>query len=396
MPSSTPRVRAFATLAVLSVIPATDASAGLLSGATNLLGGAVKAVTSTVQGVSQAVLDGFLADAISRATAAGLEGESDPDDVRLTTADGEDPYGHIDPTNVPVVTNDFASMTASISPEAANRMRSAEALRTATGSGVVVAVLDSGWNLSHPAIAGRLSSHRFDAVGLDWDVDDAGNSIDDDRDGYADLGVGHGTFVGSLILRVAPGATLVPIRIADDEGYGDEAEVLDGLSFAQTVGVHVVNLSFSAQSRSAAIAQKLRELEAGGIVVICAAGNSGQAEVESIAEARTTFAVGAVDGGDRVASFSNTGSGVDVFAPGVSLTGAYGDPHDRADAIWSGTSFSTGFASGAAALVLQRKRGIQPSSVRSLLRSAVDPAFDASGRPLSGQGRLNLLRVVSK
>ena len=106
----------------------------------------------------------------------------------------------------------------------------------ATGDGVLVAVLDGGFNLAHPDIAKRISKDAYDAIDLDDDPNDGGNGVDDDLDGTVDDAVGHGTFVASMVLLAAPDATILPIRIVDDEGYGTEKEIVDGIEYAVEKG----------------------------------------------------------------------------------------------------------------------------------------------------------------
>jgi subtilisin family serine protease len=172
--------------------------------------------------------------------------------------------------------------------------------------------------------------------------------------------------------------------------------VAEGILFAVSVGARVINLSFAADQSSPAVADALYAAETAGCTVVCAAGNEALNAVQSIAASSTTLAVGATDGTDRIAAFSNFGSGVDVYAPGVALNGAFGSPSDTADVQWSGTSFSTGFASAAAALVVQRHPTWGPSSVRSAVRTQTDPVLDANGRAIQGAGRVNLLKAASR
>jgi thermitase len=303
--------------------------------------------------------------------------------------------GGIDPTNAPVVSGDFVSLSASIAPTQAPIMKIDDAAKTAVGTGVVVAILDSGFNLKHPAVSARWTTARYDAYSNDKDPNDLGNGVDDDHDGFVDGGVGHGTFVASLIARSASGAKLMPIRIADDEGRGTELSFASGMNYAINNGAHVINLSFSLDTSSSVVTQWLNTAESRGITVVCAAGNGSTDLLNALAAVPTVVAVGAVGNTDVLAPFSNFGSSVRMYAQGVDILGAYGSPTVKKLAIWSGTSFSAGFVSGAAALVKQRHSAWTPSQIRSALYTSCDPAFSASGAAMPG-GRINLLKAVQK
>jgi hypothetical protein len=262
----------------------------------------------------------------------------------------------------------------------------------------VVAVLDSGFNLNHPWISARVLPYGYDPVGRDWDPQDRGNGVDDDHDGYVDNGVGHGTFVAGMIVSVAPNAWILPVRIADDEGYGLEDELVSGIDFAMSMGANVINISYEAGTLSPTICDKLHQAHDAGITVVVSGGNDGSDQVKTMAADGTTIAVGAVDWTDAIAPFSNTpsdGRGITLFAPGVQLYGPHGGPTNDADCYWSGTSFSTPLATGAVALALEMNRGLAPSQVRGvLLHASSTPVKAWDGSTYAYAGRLDLRRVV--
>jgi subtilisin family serine protease len=305
------------------------------------------------------------------------------------------PGGDIDPTNLPVLAGDFQSLALSIAPAEMKRIELASASKLSTGKGVVVAILDGGFNLAHPAVSSRWTADRYDAFSGDADPSDLGNRIDDDGDGVTDLGVGHGTFVASLIARCAPNARLMPIRIADDEGRGTTSSFINGLSFAIEHGARVINVSFALNYKDSIAAYWLDYAESQGVTVVSAAGNDGTDSCDAIAKAPTVLAVGAVDGRDVRARFSNYGEAVAVYAPGVDLLAAYGAPTSTKLAYWSGTSFASAFGAGAAALILQRHPTWAPSEVRNAIGASVDAAWDDDGDSLV-RGRLNLYQAASK
>lgn len=309
--------------------------------------------------------------------------------IRLTT-------GGINPTNSALFGSDLEGRQAVLDAQIGISASHA----TRTGRDVVVAVLDGGFNLNHPRIAARVLPYGFDPVQGDWEPQDRGNGKDDDRDGRADQGVGHGTFVAGMVLAAAPDAWVLPVRIADDEGYGLESELVAGIDFAMAMGANVINLSFEAGAVSVGVRDKLREAHARGIVVVVSAGNDGAESTRMMAEEGTTISVGAVGDDDAAARFSNTpadGRGLTLFAPGVDLWGPHGGPTNAANCTWSGTSFAAPLVAGAAALVLEGDRGLSPSQVRDRIRAASSTPVTAwDGTPYPFAGRLDLRRVVNR
>lgn len=324
----------------------------------------------------------------------------------LPTQSDEIRYGKLPPqggghggsgaTMVPIVDEDLLFMVQ----WTRDHLQADAAHQQATGAGVTVAVLDGGFNLSHPDLVGHISPYAYDAIDGDWDPEDLGNDYDDDGDGWVDGGVGHGTFVASMVLLAAPDATIQPIRIRDDEGWGFNFEMERGLMMAWKAGADVVNISgYSAFDPAGEIVGLINQMRRAGIAVIVSAGNDGMPGLGELAHSPDTLAVGSTDTDDVLAWFSNyDGSATPsmLMAPGVNLYGAYGTPEDDSSAYWSGTSFSCGLVSGAAALAVERNPGIAPLDLYGLLGDATDPAFDDDGVVLSGTGRINLLSVVSQ
>ena len=303
--------------------------------------------------------------------------------------------GVIDPTNAPVVSGDFTSLSASIAPVQAPIMKIDDANKLSTGKGFVVAILDGGFNLNHPAVSARWTTARYDAYSGDNDPSDLGNGIDDDHDGVVDNGVGHGTFVASLVARAATGAKLMPIRIADDEGRGTQLSFSSGMNYAMSNGANVINVSFTLDTTNSAVTSLLAAAESRGITVIVAAGNESTDVMDVLAATPTVLAIGSVDNTNILAPFSNYGVSVALYAQGVDIKGAYGSPTVKKLAIWSGTSFSAGFVSGAAALIKQKHPTWTPASIRSALRASVDPAYSPTGAVMVG-GRINLLKAAQQ
>jgi subtilisin family serine protease len=286
-------------------------------------------------------------------------------------------------------------------------MRLAQAHTISLGTGVRVAVLDTGLDGSHPAFAGKLL-RGFDFVDNDLDASEVGNPA-------TSLSFGHGTHVAGLVAMVAPGAKIMPLRVLDANGMGNAWVLAEAILHAVDPdrnpatddGVHVINLSLGSTRRteildtigrlaSCAIpavvllptdpyadpgynSDRDRCNALGGAVVVAAAGNDGSDAQRQYPAAEGFYgllSVGASASNGRLASFSNFGSKVDVAAPGEGITstlpdGAYG--------TWSGTSMAAPLAAGAAALV----RALHPTlSARDVARRLT--SFSA---PLCGTDR---------
>ena len=300
------------------------------------------------------------------------------------------------PTTVPVVDDD---LKFAINPTL-DQIKARGAHRVTLGAGVVVAVIDGGFNLDHPAIAGRLTGTGYDAIDQDFDAHDTGNGIDDDYDGVVDGAAGHGTFVAGQVLEVAPEALILPIRARDDEGWGTNKQLEDALMQAWLMGADVINVSGqSTIGRSRQITYLVEYFHRIGIVVVNSAGNKGADWISEIGDEGTALVVGSVDGWDRLTPWSNRPAEAGrhfVVAPGVDLYGPLGtDGSDDNWGWWSGTSFSTALVSGGAALLKSAYPWLGSADVIDLLRFATDPAYDEDGLALP-YGRLNLAKAVTR
>lgn len=258
------------------------------------------------------------------------------------------------------------------------------------GSGAVVAVIDTGVDFTHPSLAGRLLPTGYDFIGGDNDPTDEGNGRDDNRDGHVDEGVGHGTFVASLVLAVAPGCKIMPIRALDGDAMGTAAGVARAIVWAAQNGATVINFSGGLDRDLRLIRQAVEYAQARNVPVVASAGNRAGA-VDFPASHPATIAVTSVDLLDVRSGFAAFGPQVDFVAPGEDLLGAH-PLSPSGVARWSGTSFAAALASGGFALVMA---GIEPVpyaehvawlQATAVPVDAVNPDF-AGGL---GAGRLDL------
>lgn len=236
-----------------------------------------------------------------------------------------------------------------------------QAVRQERGDGVVVAVIDTGVDLDHPALAGALDLEAaWDLVSRDARPDDLPGGA------YS----GHGTAVAGVVHAVAPGATILPLRASDTNGAGPDARVAQAVDLAVARGAHVINLSLGSVTRGRLLAAAVARADRRGVIVVCSSGNRGAARADfPAAEARErelVVAVGSVDPDDVKSTFSNYGD-TEVSANGERLLTLAPGGTTRA----TGTSFAAPQVSGLLALALSR--GLTPhDAVRALVRGA-DP-----------------------
>lgn len=222
-----------------------------------------------------------------------------------------------------------------------------------TGKGVDVYVVDSGITPDHPEFAGRVGEGAFAT----------GGSIKDC--------FGHGTHVAGIIgssrYGMAPEATLHPVRVLGCGGGGSTSTILTGLNWvAKNAPDHaVVNLSLRG-SYSAALNSAVRGLVRQGLVVVTASGNDGNNACKySPGSEPSAVNVGAVDSSDREASFSNYGSCLDLYAPGVSIRST--DYQGGSGSLESGTSMAAPHVAGAAAVLWSAQPKATAAQVQSTL-----------------------------
>ncbi len=263
---------------------------------------------------------------------------------------GDAPEG--DPATSTVLGGDILLAVAAQPALAGLDLPGAHAL--ATGSGVTVAVLDSGVDAAHPLLAGRLAPGR-DFVDGDSDPTDERTHADTDGDGLVDEQFGHGTFVASLVLTVAPDARVLPVRVLDANGRGTAARVAAGIQWAVDHGAHVVNLSLEISTDAALVRAAVEYAGARDVVVVAGAGNTGSGSVAFPADLGEALSVGATDADGVLAGFSSYGKRLGLVAPGVDLVGAYPlSATPAGTARWSGTSFAAPLVAGTVALVRSR------------------------------------------
>ena len=287
-----------------------------------------------------------------------------------------------------------------ISQPAAGVIRLAEAQQLAFGTGVVVAVIDTGIDPHHPALAGSL------VQGYDFTRDTAGDAsewMDLDQSTVVILdqasappvdpsqlppAFGHGTMVAGLIHLVAPTAQIMPLKAFAADGTATLFDIERAIYYAIDHGAKVINMSFSMDTASDEFTQAIDEASGHGLISFASVGNSGRSALVYPAAFRNVMGIGSTTLGDERSTFTNFGDHLVKFAaPGEGLITLYPGYHY---ASVSGTSFSTALATGGGALLSE----LVPALDHRLAgRYFDDGAVKPAGLNL-GDGRIDLYEIL--
>lgn len=264
------------------------------------------------------------------------------------------------------------------------------------GLGVTVAVLDTGIDPNHELFQGRIAANGYDFVDGDTEPWEEANGLDDDADTVFDEGYGHGTMVAGLVLLVAPEATILPIRVLDDEGRSDMFRIARAIRYAREQGAEIMNLSFGSPDGASIVQDELEIARQLGVVLVSGAGNEGREEPAYFpGESSQVLMVTALDSLDVKAAFADWNDDVLVSAPGDGLRSAY---PGNGWGLASGCSFAVPLVSGTAALIRALEPTASPEQVEGRVEWAVDPIYGIPGnQPYLGKlgsGRIDVRRAV--
>jgi subtilisin family serine protease len=290
--------------------------------------------------------------------------------------------------------NFSTQLPSGISPDYGYSLTGAAQTTCVDGTGVTVAIVDTGIDTTHPDLAGRISPDAYNVLTHTNDASETANGVDDNGDGIVDGMYGHGTHVAGIVARVAPGATLLPIKALDDEGVGDAYAVTEAIVYAADHGAKVINLSLSSSSDSKAIETAVNYAAEKGVIIVAATGNDDTSNPKQYPAAIPGVIGVAATGPDDVKSpFSNYGSDISISAPGTDIEstmpgGAYG--------VSSGTSMAAPFVAGGLALLLQAQPSLSAEAARATILQAV-VSIDSENPDYSGElgsGRLEIPGAV--
>lgn len=285
----------------------------------------------------------------------------------------------------------------------------------ATGSGKIVAVVDTGVDYNHE----DLDANNWVNTGetADDGVDNDGNGYVDDVYGYDFIGSlytavtpdaepqdenGHGTHVSGIIAAenntlgvrgVAPSATIMPVKVLDAGGSGWDSTIADGIRYAADNGADIINMSLGSGFATHTVSDAVDYAQTNGVLVIAAAGNSGTFTGGSYpAQYSNVVSVGASNEDGYKTYWSNWGK-VDVMAPGDDILSTYpGNKYVRL----SGTSMASPHAAGVAALIAQDSSLTNnPRAIRHVLETtAADFGTQTGPDYVAGQGMVDALAAT--
>ncbi|MBE0639102.1 MAG: S8 family serine peptidase [Bacteroidales bacterium] len=309
------------------------------------------------------------------------------------------------------------------------------------GEGVVVAVIDTGVNYNHVDLVNNVWEHpEYPYHGWNF-VNNSNNPMDDQGHGTHCAGTVAGDGTAGSQTGVAPGATIMCLKVLDSGGGGNQSSVWSAVQFSIENGAHVLSLSLGWQHswgpNRSAFRQSFDSALAAGLVASVAAGNEGdqQGSYPIPDNVRTpgdcpppwlhpdqtltggissVVCVGATDSGDGLAGFSSRGPltwatitpyndyayqpgmGLirpDVSAPGVSIKSLAHYSNTGYESGWSGTSMATPAVAGVMALMMQKNMGITPAQINQTLEETT-VVLQPGKNNNSGSGRVNALAAV--
>jgi len=287
------------------------------------------------------------------------------------------------------------------------RIQSAAAWDISTGSAsIVVAILDTGIDETHPDLAGKI------VAGYDF--------VDGDANPH-DLN-GHGTHVAGIAAAATNNATgvagmdwlarIMPIRVLNQQGSGTNAGITDGITWAYQHGARVLSMSLGGSTSSQSMQDAINAAYAAGNLVVAAMGNDNTSTPAYPAAYTNVMAVAATGPTDAKAPYSNYGSHCDIAAPGGDMTYLH-DPDGIYStmptyAVWltnnegfstnydylQGTSQAAPYVSGLASLVWSVNPVLTPAQVQSIIQTTAADLGTGGWDQVFGWGRINALAAL--
>lgn len=247
--------------------------------------------------------------------------------------------------------------------------------------GVIIAIIDTGVNLTHPDLVGKT------VAGYDF--------VNDDTDPSDDQG--HGTHCAGIaaantnnatgIAGVGYNCSIMPVKVLGADGFGTYANIASGVDFAVANGAHVISMSLGGGGSSATLETAVNNAWANNILVVAAAGNSNTTAPSYPAYYASTIAVASTTTTDARSSFSNYGPWVDVAAPGSGIISTRFAGYDSLN----GTSMACPHVAGLAGLLWSHLGTMTPvATIRQRIENNCDPVGN-----FVVKGRVNAFKALS-
>ncbi len=279
------------------------------------------------------------------------------------------------------------------------------------GQNIIVGVVDTGVDYSHPQLATRLAVNSQEFNGVVGFDDDSNGFIDDVYGwNFVDESAGpkllqdedHGTHVSGIIAAdsssgsvkgMAPQAKIVPAKFLGGDGSGTTSGAIAALNYAVSRGAKIINASWGGSQCSLSLQKSFEKISAQGVLLMAAAGNEGHdldvsPDYPAVINVPNQITVSAVRSDGYMAAFSNSSyQYAHIVAPGDHIFSLRPGNSTR---YMNGTSMATPFVSGAAALLWSAK----PNATAGQIRQAIVQGIDSGQYRVSSQGRLNVRKAL--
>jgi subtilisin family serine protease len=297
-----------------------------------------------------------------------------------------------------------------------------------TGTGIIIADINSLTDYSHPALRGHLiagydfvlsrpsgfsldqssasfldqsSASFLDQSGASFLDQSSASFLDQSSASFLDQSSasfldatnpahGHGTLVAGILVAVAPGAMIMPVRAFDDHGQSDQFTIAKAIRWAVDHGADVINMSFGTDSDSKVLKDAIEYASRNGVTLIGSAGNENSQAAQFPAAYDKVVSVAATDLWDMKTSFSNYGGSIDVAAPGSAIIAPYPGGYY---AVVAGTSFAAPLVSGEAALLLSYR---QKQNVKDPIKKGTIKIDQRNPGRKMGEGRISVPAALDK
>ncbi len=277
-------------------------------------------------------------------------------------------------------------------------IKAVDAWTVSKGESVVIAILDTGVDRSHPDLVEKVPTSGHDFANNDDDANDD---------------VWHGTHVAGIAAAgtnnaigtagVAWSSLILPVKVTDANGDGYYSWMIDGIIWAADHGADVINISLGGSADDPLLKDACQYAHDKGVVIVAAAGNDGTLGVlYPAAYDDFVLAVAASDYNDAITDFSSYGPEMDVAAPGMWVLGPvpqwYAGAGNLPYVFGSGTSMASPHVAGMAALLKSAKPDLAADDLMKIIRYTADDINKTAfpGRDdHAGYGRINMTRALT-
>lgn len=265
-----------------------------------------------------------------------------------------------------------------------------------TGKGIKIGILDTGIDYNHEDLKNNYrGGYNF--------VENNNDPIDQN---------GHGSHVAGIVaaedndigvVGVAPQAYLYSVKVLAFDSTGSTSDIVSGLEWSVENGMQIINMSLGSEDDSISVSRAINNTYNAGILIVAAAGNSGNATGSGdnidypASYSGEVISVGAIDINDQRAKFSSTGPKLELSAPGVNILSTLNGNKNKYGTL-SGTSMSCPHVSGVAALIMSAEPGITNSRVRIIMQMTAQNIMKGGGfsaKDWYGYGLVDAVRAVS-